>query len=489
MIAAPLADELRLRHRGPLITPADAGYDAARTTFNGMLDRRPALIARPLDVADVVSAVTFAVEAELPVAIRGGGHSVTGHCVGDGSLVVDLRLLREVKVDAEAGIATCHGGALWEDFDPVCQRHGLATPGGTFGDTGVAGLTLGGGIGHLIGAYGLTLDNLLAATVVTSDGHVVLASEGENADLFWALRGGGGNFGVVVEFTFRLHPVGRFLAGFLQYDLDHAPKAIAAWRDIMERAPDNLSCFPGLFRSELRNEEGALISVALLEDESQIPAQVDRSAALAVSHQAPERCELRAGNISGAGRLRPAPQGRHELVEELIDRTSPLVNGLRPMFYPELQEIFGRLPFGMRNYWSGRFVRELPAELIDASVEHIARTDLPGSVLFEPIHGTAARVAPEATAFAGREARFNVTYIGVWTDPAQDARQIEHARAHTAVLEPWTIGGGYLNYASEASADGLETEYGLERLERLRAVKRGYDPANVFRFNHNVAPD
>jgi len=450
VIAAPLADELRLRHRGPLITPADAGYDAARTTFNGMLDRRPALIARPLDVADVVSAVTFAVEAELPVAIRGGGHSVTGHCVGDGSLVVDLRLLREVKVDAEAGIATCHGGALWEDFDPVCQRHGLATPGGTFGDTGVAGLTLGGGIGHLIGAYGLTLDNLLAATVVTSDGHVVLASEGENADLFWALRGGGGNFGVVVEFTFRLHPVGRFLAGFLQYDLDHAPKAIAAWRDIMERAPDNLSCFPGLFRSELRNEEGALISVALLEDES---------------------------------------QGGHELVEELIDRTSPLVNGLRPMFYPELQEIFGRLPFGMRNYWSGRFVRELPAQLIDASVEHIARTDLPGSVLFEPIHGTAARVAPEATAFAGREARFNVTYIGVWTDPAQDARQIEHARAHTAVLEPWTIGGGYLNYASEASADGLETEYGLERLERLRAVKRGYDPANVFRFNHNVAPD
>ena len=450
MIAAPLADELRLRHRGQLITPADAGYDAARTTFNGMLDRRPALIARPLDVADVVSAVAFAVEAELPVAIRGGGHSVTGHCVGDGSLVVDLRLLREVKVDPDAGIATCHGGALWEDFDPVCQRHGLATPGGTFGDTGVAGLTLGGGIGHLIGAYGLTLDNLLTATIVTADGQVVLASEGENAELFWALRGGGGNFGVVVEFTFRLHPVGRFLAGFLQYDLDHAPEAIAAWRDIMERAPDNLSCFPGLFRSELRNEEGALISVALLEDES---------------------------------------QGGHDLVEELIDRTSPLANGLRPMFYPELQEIFGRLPFGMRNYWSGRFVRELPDELIDASVEHVVRTDLPGSVLFEPIHGTAARVAPEATAFAGREARFNVTYIGVWSDPMQDTRQIDHARAHTAVLQPWTIGGGYLNYASEASTDGLETEYGLERLERLRAVKRSYDPANVFRFNHNIAPD
>ena len=449
MIVAPSVDELRLRHRGPVITPADAGYDAARTTFNGMLDRRPALIARPLDVDDVVGAVTFAVENELPIAIRGGGHSVTGHCVGDGSLVVDLRLLREVHVDPNTRTATCGGGALWEDFDPPCQRHGLATPGGTFGDTGVAGLTLGGGIGHLIGVYGLTLDNLLKATVVTAEGRVVRAAEDEHADMFWALRGGGGNFGVVVEFTFRLHPVGRFLAGFLQYDLADAPQAIAAWRDVMERAPDNLSCFPALFRSELRSEQGALISVALLENGS---------------------------------------DGK-DLVDELVERTSPALTALRPMFYPELQEIFGRLPFGMRNYWSGRFVRELPDELIDATVEHLAGTDLNGSLLFEPIHGAAARVGAEATAFAGREARFNVTYIGVWTDPAQDTRQIGHARAHSSILQPWAIGGGYINYASETSPDGIETEYGAERLARLRAIKREYDPDNVFRFNHNIAPD
>jgi FAD/FMN-containing dehydrogenase len=158
------------------------------------------------------------------------------------------------------------------------------------------------------------------------------------------------------------------------------------------------------------------------------------------------------------------------------------------MFYPELQDIFGRQPFGMRNYWSGRFVRELPDELIDASVAHIASTDLPGSILFEPIHGAAARVPPEATAFAGREARYNVTYVGTWTDPGQDERLIDHVRAHTAGLKPWTIGGGYLNYASEAVEEGLETDYGAERLARLRAVKRDYDPANAFRFNHNIAP-
>lgn len=433
-----------------MITPADGGYDDARATFNGMLDRRPALVARPLDVADIVSAVAFAVAAELPVAVRGGGHSVSGHCVGDGSLVVDLRLMRDVTVDADAQTATCGGGARWDDFDPPCQRHGLATPGGTFGDTGVAGLTLGGGIGHLIGVHGLTLDNLLAATIVTADGQVLSTSETEHPELFWALRGGGGNFGVVVEFTFRVHPVGRFLAGFLQYDLAQAPDALTAWRDVMTRAPDNLSCFPGLFRSELRKGEGALISVALLEDGSQ----------------------------SGT-----------DLVEELIDRTSPQVNGLRPMYYLELQEIFGRLPFGMRNYWSGRFVRDLPDELIAATVAHIAGTDLPATMLFEPMHGAAARVPPEATAFAGREARFNVTYIGVWTDPAQDERQIAHARAHSTALQPWAVGGGYLNYASEASSDGLETEYGAERLARLRAVKRRYDPTNVFHFNHNIAPE
>src|SRR5204863_283225 len=241
MTTAVLTD-FRQRHRGPVIDAADAGYDPARLTFNGMIDRRPELIARPLDLDDVVSAVSVAGEMGLPIAVRGGGHSVAGHCIGEGGLVVDLRLLRSVTVDPEARTATCGGGSLWEDLDPACLRHGLATPGGTFGDTGVGGLTLGGGLGHLMGLHGLTLDNLIAATVVTAAGEVVHAGERENADLFWALRGGGGNFGAVVDFTFRLHPVSRLLGGLLLYGLGDAGPVVAAWRELMAGAPDNLAC-------------------------------------------------------------------------------------------------------------------------------------------------------------------------------------------------------------------------------------------------------
>src|SRR5256886_1837933 len=236
--AARSTAELRQKHRGPVITPADRNFEVARATFNGMIERHPELIARPLDVDDVVTALQFAREGDLPVAVRGGGHGVAGHCIGDGSLVVDLRLMREVAVDPEARTATCGGGSLLGGPDTPAPPHGLATPGGTFGDTGIAGLTLGGGLGHLSPAYGLTLDNLLEAKVVTADGSVVSANESENVELFWALRGGGGNFGVVTEFTFRLHPVGLLLGGKLDYRLEQAPVVLSVWRDVMANAPD-----------------------------------------------------------------------------------------------------------------------------------------------------------------------------------------------------------------------------------------------------------
>jgi len=441
--------ELRERHRGPVITPDDNGYEAARTTFNGMLDRRPELVVRPLDVADVVTAVRFAREADLPIAVRGGGHGVAGHCVGDGSLVVDLRLMRQVEVDPESRTATCGGGALWEDLDPPCQRHGLATPGGTFGDTGVAGLTLGGGIGHLSPAYGLTLDNLLGAKIVTADGSVLSVSEDENAELFWALRGGGGNFGVVVEFTFRLHSIGLLLGGHLDYRLEDAPTVLPVWRDLMANAPDTLASFGQVYRDSATGEGRVNVSIAWLD----------------------------------------GPDAGRKAIKELTHRLLPVRNSVRPMYYSELQDLYGRVPFGLRNYWSGRFLRELSDEVLALTIEQFLDRGVSGGVLLEPLHGAAARVAPDATAFAGREARWNATFINIWEDQEDDDRQIENARAYSSSLAPWAIGGGYLNYASEAAADdGLATEFGVERFKRLRAVKRQYDPANAFRFNHNIAP-
>lgn len=432
-----------------MIAASDAGYDAARITFNGMIDRRPELIVRPLDVDDVVSALGYAVEADLPIAVRGGGHSVAGHCMGDGGLVVDLRLLRGVTVDPDARTATCGGGSLWEDLDPACLRHGLATPGGTFGDTGVAGLTLGGGIGHLVGLYGLTLDNLAAATVVTAAGDVVSANERENDDLFWALRGGGGNFGVAVDFTFRLNPVGHLLGGVLAYRLEDAEEVLTTWRDLMTAAPDELACFALVSRSAVSDEEGAFVSVAYFGD----------------------------------------PDEGYEAIQPLLGGAAPVFDGLRPMYYAELQEIFGRMPFGLRNYWSGRFLRELPDGLISSTAARFGSADTHGTVLIEPLHGAAARVPLEATAFAGRQAAYNATFINSWLDPGEDERKIDTARSYSAELAPWASGGGYINYASESAGDGLETEFGVERLARLREVKRRYDPDNRFRFNHNISPD
>jgi FAD/FMN-containing dehydrogenase len=440
---------LRERHRGPVLTGADRGFDGARATFNGMIDRRPELVARPLDVDDVVSAVRYAVDAGLPIAVRGGGHGVAGHCVGDGSVVVDLRLMRQVRVDPESRTATCEGGALWEDLDPPSQRHELATPGGTFGDTGIAGLTLGGGIGHLSPSFGLTLDNLLAATVVTVDGRVVTASESSAPELFWALRGGGGNFGIVVEFTFRLHPVGMLLGGQLNYRLEDAMTVLPVWRDLMASAPDNLASFGQIYRDGLTGEGMVNASVAWLGAEE-------------------------------AGR---------EAIRELTEGLSPVQNTVRPMYYSELQDLYERMPFGLRHYWSGRFLGQLPDDLLAQTSDLFIDGEADGGVLFEPLHGAPTRVPAEATAFAGREARWNVTFLGVWTDEEHDERMVGAARSYSKSLAPWALGGGYLNYASEAAGgDGLETEFGVERYERLRAVKRQYDPDNLLRFNHNIAP-
>jgi FAD/FMN-containing dehydrogenase len=437
--------ELRRHHRGPVITPDDDGYAAARITYNAMIEHRPALIARPLDAADVVTAVAYAREAGLPVSVRGGGHSVAGHCVGEGSVMVDLRLMHDVTVDPEARTATCAGGALWEDFDPPCQRHGLATSGGTFADTGVAGLTLGGGIGHLIGLHGLTLDNLLAATVVTADGRTIVATEDDHAELFWALRGGGGNFGVVTDFTFRLHEVGLLFGGLLVFDLDDAQSVLEAFRELREHGPERLTSMAILFRNAETGFSGVSLSIAYLGDED---------------------------------------DGRRAL--EPLGDLEPVHGELRPMYYTEIQDVFGRGTVGLRHYWSGRFLRGFPDEMIELTVDALEDPATDGGILLEPLHGAAARVSGDATAFAGREARYNATFLASWRSVEDDAANVERARAYSTALAPWALSAGYANYNVDQPAG--ELAFGERRYERLRAVKREYDPDNVFRFNHNIVP-
>jgi FAD/FMN-containing dehydrogenase len=429
-----------------VIEPPDNGYEAARATFNGMLDRRPELVTRPIDTDDAVAAVTYATEVGLPVAVRGGGHGVAGHCVGDGSVVVDLRLMRQVTVDPEAQTVKVEGGSLWDDVDPACQRYGLAMPGGTFGDTGVAGLTLGGGIGHLSPMYGLTLDNLISATVVTAGGDVLTVSEDAEPELFWALRGGGGNFGVVTEFTFRLHPVGPLFGGAIEFRLEDAPAALRAWRELMTDAPDTLQSFAQVGLNAISGQSFVHFSIADMSE-------------------------------NGEG-----------IVAELTGDLKPVRSEVRTMYYPEVQNIYTRLPFGLRNYWSGRFLATLPDDVLDLTTETFMERGVMGGLLFESLHGAPARVRPEATAFSGREARWDATFINVWLDPAEDEQQVDAARTFSRGLAPWALGGSYLNYASEASADGLESEFGAERFRRLREVKRAADPGNVFRFNHNIPP-
>jgi FAD/FMN-containing dehydrogenase len=437
--------------RGQVIDRSHPEFDLARAVFNGAIVRRPALIVRPLDAADVATAIEFARSSGMSVSVRGGGHNVAGHAVCDDGLMLDLRLLREVRVDPGERIAEAGGGATWQDFDPVCQRHGLATPGGTFGTTGVAGLTLGGGLGHLMGRHGLTLDNLLQAEVVTAGGEIVLADEDANSDLFWALRGGGGNFGVVTRFVFRLHELPPLTGGLLAYDFARAGDVLRRARDAIRDAPDELTSFFLLGRERASGERIVAVSVCWTGSSDEARARLDL--------------------------LRAIPE--------------LLVDGVRHLSYLQLQGIFGEIPFGLRHYWKGHFVTGLPDELIDLAVEHFARRTSPlGTILLEPLHGLATRVPDEATAFANRHAAFNMSGISVWESPEDDDEQIAWAREFGEGVSPYsTRGGGYLNYmARDEPLERVEAAFGAAKFARLRELKRRFDPGNVFCHNQNIPP-
>jgi FAD/FMN-containing dehydrogenase len=437
--------------RGEVLRPTDEGYDEVRKIHNGMIDSRPLLIARCAGVADVIASVRFARDQQLLVSVRGGGHSVPGFSVCDGGLMIDLSRMRGVRVDTARQTARAEGGATWGDFDHETQAFGLATTGGAARPTGIAGLTLGGGHGFLMRKYGLTCDNLLSVDLVTAEGHLLTASADENADLFWGLRGGGGNFGVATSFEYQLHPVGpTILGGLLIYPLAQAKEILRRYRDLISTAPDELCAYAVL---------------GTLPDGTQ-------AAIFDVCYTGPlADGERLLGSLRAAGPL-------------LADQAGP-------MPYTALQSIVENInPPGLRNYWKSDYLAQLSDEAIDLLVEHYSSVPAPYThVVIEHMGAAVSRVGEDETAVSHRDAPHNVVILGIWGDPAQDEPVIDWVRRLWEQLRPFSSGSAYVNYQmGDEGEDRLRAAYGPEKYERLVALKNKYDPTNLFRLNQNIRP-
>jgi FAD/FMN-containing dehydrogenase len=443
---------------GEVFAPGDAGYEPARAIFNGSIDRRPALIAQACDAADVAAALRHARERGLPVAVRAGGHSGAGHGLVDDGLVIDVRPIDHVEVDPERRVARCGAGVLWADLDAATQAHGLAVTGGRDSTTGVAGLTLGSGSGWLERLHGLTADNLLAATVVTADGAVVHADAHEHPDLFWALRGGGGNFGVVVELEFALHPVGpMILGGLLMFEQARAAEVLAAYRDLMAVAPDEL---------------GGCAVLQLAPPAPFVPANLVGKPVLTLTVAAfaePERARW--------------------LVEPLR-ALQPMIDAVGPMAYTALQSMLDPgHPHGVRNRWEAMFLDALPDAAVDAAVAAGAAIPSPLTViLLQPLGGAYARVPEGATALGHRDAAWAVHALSLWTDPADDEINLAWTAQTLAALRPYGHGAAHPNYVSDDRQERVRSFYGAQTYVRLVAVKDRWDPENVFASNMNIRP-
>jgi FAD/FMN-containing dehydrogenase len=458
--APAAADELRLRFSGELVVPGDAGYDEARAVWNGTIDRRPSVIARCSSVDDVVAAVDVARRHRLTIAVRGGGHNVAGLASCDDGVVIDLSPMREVRVDLDRKLAFVQGGALWQDVDAATQVHALAAPAGLVSETGVGGLTLGGGMGWLRRKYGLTCDNLVGAEVVTATGRRVTVSENENSDLLWALRGGGGNFGVVTSFVFRLHPVGPEVSySLVFYDGSLTAEGLRALRAYSAVAPDEIS--PVAFTAVV--PEGM---------DGVPPELVGRPALVAAA--------VYVG----------APEAGDELLRPMRELTTSLIDLSGRMPYVDLQRFLDEeYPRGRRYYWKSAVVNELSDGVIDVIVESAARQPSSLSTIDVWVMGGAtAREPAGGSAYTGRDAGFVVNPEADWDDPADDAVNLAWARGFIAAMKPFTV-GTYLNFPGmlEEGEAQLRSSFG-GHYERLVAVKDKWDPGNLFRLNHNIVP-
>jgi FAD/FMN-containing dehydrogenase len=455
-----VVEEFASKLRGVLLLSGDPDYEEARLVWNDLIDKRPALIARCEVVGDVITSVDFARENDLLVAVRGGGHNVAGNAVCDGGLVIDLSPMKRIGVDPERRTVRAEGGATWADLDRETQVFGLATPGGEVSETGIAGLTLGGGIGLLRRKYGLSCDNLLSAEVVSADGRLLTASETENADLFWGIRGGGGNFGVVTTFEYRLHPVGPdVMAAAVMYPFEQATELLHAWRDYTQQAPDEVT------------SEILLWSIPDIPD---FPEELRGEPTVVV-----------AGMYAG-----PAEAGEREL-QPLREFGTPLVDlsGIQP--YTAAQSDFDAFfPEGLLYYWKSLNLDRLDDEAIGAMVANAKNRPSPQTLLIaRHLGGAISRVPEDATAYGNRDAQFNLSIDSTWEDPTESERNIAWTREVWTKMRQFSDGGIYLNFAGflEEGEKLLHEAHG-GNYERLVALKNEYDPTNLFRVNQNIKP-
>jgi len=446
--------------RGRLVEPADADYDSVRALYNGMIDKRPRLIARCVDTADVITAVNFAREQNLLTAIRGGGHNGPGLASCDDGLVIDLSLMTSVRVDQTARTVRVEPGCTSGDVDHATHPFGLAVPFGIVSSTGIAGLTLGGGTGYLTRKHGLTIDNLLEADVVLADGRAVTASDRDHGDLFWALRGGGGNFGVVTSFLFQAHAVKTVYAGPIFWDAVHARAVMRAYRDFLPSAPEELGMFVGL---------------KTVPSMDPFPREGWGKRACAII-----------GGYDG-----PAEQAKLRLAPLLGALPPPIFNWMGEMPFPSINALFDPFfPKGLQWYWKGDFVKTLPDEAIDVHIAEAAKapTELCLMHLY-PIDGAVRRVARDRTPWAARDATFSMVIAGISPNPKDRDALKAWGRAYWKAVHPYNMGGAYVNFMFDDEADGrLQATYGSKNYERLVAVKSKYDPTNLFRVNQNILP-
>lgn len=459
MITSSTIKQLKSHFRGELIVPGDEQYDTARTVFNAAIDRRPTLIARCADPEDVIQAVHFARKENLLVAVRGTGHNVAGFAVCDDGLVIDLSRMKDIAVDPRAHTVQVEAGCNWAEVNDALEPHGLAATGGFVSITGVAGLTLGGGLGWLVRKYGLALDNLLSAEVVLADGGLETASAQQNDDLFWAIRGGGGNFGVVVSFKFQAHPVGAVLAGIVVHPATAAASAIRQWRDLEATVPDD-------------STQGALLFH--FPDDPTAPSP------------------LRGRAVAGLGGVYAGPVEEGEkILQPLRQYGPPLVDTFQPMPYSAAQRMADFLwPSGLHNYWKSSYLTALSDGAVDVIVDYFAHVPSPRTVIVLEHNGQSAwdRVPDSATAFGHRGWSYNFLVTSAWSDPKDTERNVAWTREFFDAMHPFSAQGAYVNYLDgDAGADGLKAAYGA-KLARLAALKAKFDPANLFRMNQNISP-